>query len=192
MLMGVDKHRMTPHPFLVNVRESEFRSEFEGCTEPAAAPGVAGSSASFLLRLCLSPRTSECLGHHPFWTQSRVCLFLQLWVLARVPCLDSGVMSKDTSVSGLRVRPEPDRRDGARQHPAAAHRHVGEGQAASAAAGRAAPGHGRAGAGRGAPPLKSSPPKGEQPGGRGGGAAEGVLPFRRVRPCPGRPPRDGA
>ena len=113
MLMGVDKHLMTHHPLLVNVRESEFCSEAEGRAEPGAAPGVAESSASFLLRLCLSPRTKRVFGPPPLWTKSQVCLFLQLWVLARVPCLDSGVTNKDTAISGLRVRPEPDQRDAA-------------------------------------------------------------------------------
>lgn len=76
---------------------------------------------------------------------------LQIWVLAQVPAWIQ-VTSKHTCIPGLRVRPEPDQRDGARgrgarQGPAAAHRHLGEGQAAASAAGRAPAGHGRAGAG---------------------------------------------
>lgn len=72
-------------------------------------------------------------------------------VLAQVPCLDSGVVNKSPSISDLRVCPEPDQRDGARgggarECPAAAHCHVGEGQAAPAAADRATAGHGGAGA----------------------------------------------
>lgn len=60
-------------------------------------------------------------------------------------------VSRDTSVAGLRVRPEPDQRGrarggGAHGSAAAAHRHLGEGQAAAAAADWAAAGHGRAGA----------------------------------------------
>ena len=69
MLMGVDKHLMTHHPLLVNVRESEFCSEAEGRAEPGAAPGVAETSASFLLRLCLSPRTKRVFGPPPLLDQ---------------------------------------------------------------------------------------------------------------------------
>lgn len=91
----------------------------------------------------------------------------------------------DTCLSGVRVRPEPDWRDGARGgrahgSPAAAHRHLGEGKAAAAAADRASAGHGRAGATAATPP--SVPASARQPGRPCAGGRPPVSCERMLRP----------
>lgn len=133
-------------------------------------------------------------GARPLWSAT--------WVRLRSLRSESGFRDEHTSVPGLRVRPQPDRRDGARGHgvhrgPAAAHRHLGEGQAAAAAADWAPAGRGRAGAAGGpasacprpwGPSASRATPSGAEPllclvppsmkGSRGG-------PCAGLSPCPG-------